>query len=104
MTVHDHYDARAARTCQPGGHREGTWIDPANWAGRDVTGLQKAAGLVYQQYPPNYGASDYVSASAPGCHFTGGAGWNDPSHAMFLRRQNGDIETYNGGDPSDPNA
>lgn len=104
MTASGHYDARAARTCKPGGHREGTWIDPAGWAGRDVTGLQKAAGLVYHQSPPSYGDSDYVAASVSGCLFTGGAAWNDYSHAMFLRRQNGDIETWNGGDPSDPNA
>jgi hypothetical protein len=52
-----------------------------------------------------YDSADYVAESAPGCPFPiqGGA-WNDYSHAMFLRRQNGDIETWNGGDPSDPNA
>mgnify|MGYP000943592718 CR=1 FL=1 len=45
MTVSGHYDARNARNCAPGTSRSGTITEPANWGNRDVTGLQKAAGV-----------------------------------------------------------
>ena len=104
-TVAGHYDARAARTCKPGGHREGTYTEAASWSGRDVTGLQKAAGCIYQQYPPDYlNSCDYVAESEDTsmCPFGAAFPWNDKTHAVYLRRENGDIEFNDGGDPSDP--
>jgi hypothetical protein len=53
MTESGHYDAHASRNCAATGStaRTGTLLEPANWGGRTVTGLQKAAGYIYGQYP-----------------------------------------------------
>ncbi len=101
MTQSGHYDARAARNCDDGSSVAGTWKEPSSWGGRAVTGLQKAAGCKYvQTADPSYADCDYVEESVGGCPFQSGAAraWTASSHAMFLRRQNGQLESNNGGD------
>lgn len=90
MTTSGHYDARGARTCQVGSLRVGAIYDPAGWSARDVTGLQKAAGCVYNQGPVTYSGCQYVSASASGCPFpTTARVWTAKVHSILLRAQSG---------------
>ena len=104
MTTSGHYDARGARNCQPGTTRSGTITDPSGWSGRNVTGIQKAAGCTYNQTsPPSYSGCSHVPAS--GCTFpaeSAGA-WTHTSHAILLRAQDGTVNFNSGGVPSDFN-
>jgi hypothetical protein len=97
MTTDNHYDARISRNCDATGtsNRGGAFqTEPSNWGGRTVTGLQKAAGCVYQQAgTPYYSGCEYLAGSQAGCEPSATA-WNTYSHATFLRREDGTTPVY----------
>lgn len=109
-TQSGHYDARATRMCGKPYSYGGVVGEPLSWGGRDVTGLQKAAGCKYLQTsppassPPDYGDCEYDSDSETGCPFAANSAqaWNEKNHAVFLLRQDGTVEQNDGGVVSDP--
>lgn len=109
-TQSNHYDSRVTRMCAKGRAHGGTVTEPAGWGGRTVTGLQKAAGCKYLQTsppaasPPDYAACDHDPDSETGCPITANAAnaWNTLDHAVFLMRQDGQVEINPGGAVSDP--
>lgn len=94
VTSGGHYDARASRNCDATGAsvRGGTITEPSSWGGRNVKGLQKAAGCIYDQYPAGdpteYLGCVYVPESKSGCTFPQDSArpWTAMSHAVYLRR------------------
>lgn len=98
MTEAGHYDARASRNCMPASGRSGSRTEPSGWGGRDVTGLQKAAGCKYvQTEPPEYSNCEYLPHSEAGCSVGDAHYWYTPGHAVWLRRENGETEYNDGG-------
>lgn len=99
-----HYDARAARNCDDDSNRGGSILE-TSW-GANVTGLQKAAGCKYRQdaEEPYYSNCDYVPESQSGCTFGANSAraWTAMSHAVLMRKQNGEIKWNDGGIATDP--
>ena len=110
MTTSGHYDARDARNCKPGpnSYRSGSIIEPSDWGGRSVTGLQKAAGCKYIQTtsPSTYGTCDYAPETPAPCKFNTNDAhpWYTKGHAVWLRRQDGTIEFNDGGNVQSPDS
>lgn len=101
MTVSGHYDNRTSRNCDPGSSRSGIRYEDSGWAGRTITGLQKAAGCRYVP-GPSYENCMYVPASESGCPISSASFWYEKGHAVWLRRENGDVEYNNGGNEASP--
>lgn len=105
MTVEGHYDNRTARNCDPGSSRSALRTEPSNWAGRTITGLQRAVGCRYVQVePPEYQNCEYLPPSADGCEIGAAHYWYTPGHAVWLRRENGEIEYNDGGNEASPSS
>lgn len=75
-----HYDARQVRNCDPGSQASsqssGSWPanEPSGWAGRDVNGLQKGAGCVYNQSSESFVECVQFPDRLPQCVFGNGPG------------------------------
>jgi hypothetical protein len=102
MTNNGHYDARVSRNCSVDSVYGGSISEAPNFSGASVTGVQKSAGCRFVQSSSVYASDDcaYISDSVPGCKWIDHLGWTSPSHAAFLRKQNGDPEFNDGGDPT----
>lgn len=101
MTNGGHYDARVSRNCSLESVYGGSISDAPNFFGASVTGVQKSAGCRFVQSSSVYASDDcaYISDSVPGCKWIQHLSWEDASHAVFLRKQNGDLEYNDGGNP-----
>ena len=114
-----HYDSRIIRNCYPGSNLEsdpngdGYWVEPSNWGGESVSGLQKGMGATYDLSDGAYvsGGREYFQQSehypninedtcawSEAITFTAAHAWN---HKHWFKNAAG-AEYYNdGGDVTD---
>lgn len=114
-TTSGHYDQRLTRVCQPGGWRltdqggDGWALEPSDWGGRTVTGLQKGAGCLYNQSTGNFDDCSDFPEHLSGCVYDLVTDSFTLSYMKWFTRwwvtyQDGTIAYNSGGDVASNNS